>query len=354
MRDAGIARIVGEVEGKFAGRGRGGEADRGTVVDEPVGAIGEEFGVVSGGADGQDAATGGFAGTDAGRSVFDDDAVGRGKAESGGSGEVGLGIRLTKLDVGGGDEMACEFEEAGGAEAHFGEPARGGSDHGELAGRDGGEEFTRTGEGDDVGDIVDLCLLQPSVFPEMNGIGGVREERLDGSETGAAVSGFDDEFGNHALPDGPVGPGAGHGGGGIDENAVHIEEQAGAEDTGHWAPGERNKHCGVKTGGKERPGSIEWFLSAVSSWEIAIKVGIGKLVLPERPAEFVTRAIRIMSLQSLDITHIHALAVFELPGHHRDPFDRLLIAQAQTEGMTILTDDPIFQKYEVEQIFCGE
>ncbi len=100
--------------------------------------------------------------------------------------------------------------------------------------------------------------------------------------------------------------------------------------------------------------SSKLFLSAVSSWEIAIKVGIGKLVLPERPAEFVTRAIRIMSLQSLDITHIHALAVFELPGHHRDPFDRLLIAQAQTEGMTILTDDAIFQKYEVEQIFCGK
>ena len=99
--------------------------------------------------------------------------------------------------------------------------------------------------------------------------------------------------------------------------------------------------------------SSELFFSAVSSWEIAIKVGIGKLVLPEKPAEFVTRAIRIMSLQSLDITHIHALAVSELAGHHRDPFDRLLMAQAQTEGMTILTDDPVFQKYEVEQIFCG-
>ena len=305
------------------------------------------------GADGQDAAAGGFAGANAGRSVFDDDAVGRGKAKSGGSGEVGLGIGLATLDVGGGDEMTCEFEEAGGAEAHFSEAARGGSDHGELAGRDGGEEFTCAGEGDDVGDVVDLGLLQPSVFLEMNGIRGVREEHLDGGETGAAVSGLDDEFGNHALLDGPVGPGAGHGGGGVDKNAVHIEEQARAEDTGHWPPGERNKHCGVKTGGKERPGSIGWLLSAVSSWEIAVKVGIGKLALPERPADFVTRAIRIMSLQSLDITHIHALAAFELAGHHRDPSDRLLIAQAQTEEMTILTDDPLFQKCEVEQIFCG-
>jgi len=252
LRDAGIARIVGEVEGKFAGRGRGGEADLGTVVDKPVGALCEEFGVVSGGADGQDAAASGFAGAHAGRGVFDDDAVGRGKAESGGSGEVGLGIRLAKLDVAGGDEMACEFEETGGAEAHFSEGARGGSDDSELAGRDGGEEFTCAGEGDDVGDIVDFCLLEPGMFLEMNGIGDVREERLDGSETGAAVSGFDYEFGNHALLDGPVGPGAGHGGGGIDEDAVHIEEQARAEDTGHWVPGTRNRYCGVKAG--ERKG----------------------------------------------------------------------------------------------------
>ena len=79
MRDAGIVGIVGEVEGKFAGRGRGGEADRGAIVDDPVGATGKEFGVVGGGADGKDATAGGFAGTDAGRGVFDDDAVAGGR-----------------------------------------------------------------------------------------------------------------------------------------------------------------------------------------------------------------------------------------------------------------------------------
>jgi len=99
--------------------------------------------------------------------------------------------------------------------------------------------------------------------------------------------------------------------------------------------------------------SSELFLSAVSSWEIAIKVGTGKLVLPERPAQFVARAMRTMSMQSLDITHTHTLAVFELALHHRDPFDRLLIAQALTEGITILTDDPVFEQYEVEQVYCG-
>ncbi len=100
--------------------------------------------------------------------------------------------------------------------------------------------------------------------------------------------------------------------------------------------------------------SSELYFSAVSSWEITIKVGAGKLVLPERPAEFVTRAMRFMSLRSLDITHHHALAVDGLPNHHRDPFDRLLIAQALSEQMTLLTADRVFQKYKVKLIFCGK
>jgi PIN domain nuclease of toxin-antitoxin system len=75
--------------------------------------------------------------------------------------------------------------------------------------------------------------------------------------------------------------------------------------------------------------------------------------LPERPAEFVTRAMRIMSLRPLDITHFHALAVDELPEHHRDPFDRLLIAQALSEQMTLLTTDRLLQKYKVDLFFCG-
>lgn len=100
--------------------------------------------------------------------------------------------------------------------------------------------------------------------------------------------------------------------------------------------------------------SSELYLSAVSSWEITIKVGTGKLALPERPSQIVTRAMREMFLQPLDISHLHALAVEDLPNHHRDPFDRMLIAQAQTEGLVLLTADRVFQKYKVEQIFCGE
>src|SRR5712692_6121128 len=100
--------------------------------------------------------------------------------------------------------------------------------------------------------------------------------------------------------------------------------------------------------------SSELYLSPVSSWEITIKTGSGKLMLPERPSEFVTRAMRLMSLRSLDITHLHALAVDGLPNHHRDPFDRMLVAQAISEQMTLLTADRVFQKYKVNLIFCGK
>src|ERR1700690_3211896 len=99
--------------------------------------------------------------------------------------------------------------------------------------------------------------------------------------------------------------------------------------------------------------SSELYLSAVSSWEITIKAGSGKLVLPEPPAVLVTRAMQLMSLRPLDITHLHALAVDALPDYHRDPFDRMLIAQARTEGMTLLSADRIFERYKVEQIYCG-
>jgi PIN domain nuclease of toxin-antitoxin system len=99
--------------------------------------------------------------------------------------------------------------------------------------------------------------------------------------------------------------------------------------------------------------SSELYLSAVSSWEMAIKVGTGKLSLPGRPSQIVTRAMRTMSLQPLDITHVHALAVEDLPNYHRDPFDRMLIAQANTEGLVLLTADRVFEKYKIERILCG-
>lgn len=91
----------------------------------------------------------------------------------------------------------------------------------------------------------------------------------------------------------------------------------------------------------------ELTLSAVSAWEIAIKYAAGKLRLPEPPAVFVDRRIKEDRLLALAISHLHALRAGELPPHHRDPFDRLLIAQAQLERLTLLTADRDLARYDV-------
>jgi PIN domain nuclease of toxin-antitoxin system len=94
--------------------------------------------------------------------------------------------------------------------------------------------------------------------------------------------------------------------------------------------------------------STELLLSAASAWEIAIKHALGKLRLPERPVEYVTSRLRETRTRPLAISWEHAIHVSDLPAHHRDPFDRLLIAQAQIEKVTILTADPTFALYDVE------
>ena len=99
--------------------------------------------------------------------------------------------------------------------------------------------------------------------------------------------------------------------------------------------------------------SSELYFSAASSWEITIKTVTRKLILPEPPSEFVIRAIDLMALRSLDITHSHAFALAALPNHHRDPFDRMLVAQAQTEQLVLLTTDRVFERYKVDHVFCG-
>jgi len=251
-----MARIVGEFKRKFAGRGRGGEADGGAIVDDPVGATGKEFGITGGGTDGEDAAAGGFAGADAGRGVFDDDALGGGNAERGGSLEIRLGIRLAMLDVTGRDHVADERKNARGTKTDFGKLADGGGNDREALRRELREQLAGARQSGNVGDVVDFGLLHPQVFREMGFRGGVGEEFLDADQAGPSVGVLDNSLGVEAVLGSPGRPDAGHCGRGIHENAVHIEEQGRAEDTGHWVPEERNKHCGVKTGGKERAGLI--------------------------------------------------------------------------------------------------
>jgi PIN domain nuclease of toxin-antitoxin system len=91
-------------------------------------------------------------------------------------------------------------------------------------------------------------------------------------------------------------------------------------------------------------------LSAASSWEIAIKYRLGKLPLPEPPAEYVPERMRLSGVTALPIEHAHALRVADLPEHHGDPFDRLIIAQSQLLNVPIVTADGQFVAYEVETV----
>ncbi len=95
------------------------------------------------------------------------------------------------------------------------------------------------------------------------------------------------------------------------------------------------------------------FLSAVTSWEVAIKAASGKLRLPEPPDLYVPRRMASQGLRPLAVSHQHALAVFTLPAHHRDPFDRLLIAQAKVEDMTLITANRMFQQYPVQLLWAA-
>jgi PIN domain nuclease of toxin-antitoxin system len=97
----------------------------------------------------------------------------------------------------------------------------------------------------------------------------------------------------------------------------------------------------------------ELYLSPATAWEIAIKYALGTLPLHTAAKNFIPEAVRGMGLHTLDITLDHAIEAGQLPRHHRDPFDRMLIAQARLEKMTLLTADRVFQKYGVEMMFCG-
>lgn len=94
----------------------------------------------------------------------------------------------------------------------------------------------------------------------------------------------------------------------------------------------------------------ELYLSAASAWEIAIKHSPGKLRLPEAPLRYLPARMDTLHTLALSVEHAHALQVSMLPVHHRDPFDRLLIAQAQIEGLPVLTADRVFDQYDVATI----
>jgi PIN domain nuclease of toxin-antitoxin system len=98
-------------------------------------------------------------------------------------------------------------------------------------------------------------------------------------------------------------------------------------------------------------GQNEVFLSAASVWEISVKAAKGKLILPEPPAQYIPNRMGLYQFQPLPVQIVHAARVYDLPRHHDDPFDRLLIAQSQVESIPLVTVDTDIRKYELEVIW---
>ncbi len=92
-------------------------------------------------------------------------------------------------------------------------------------------------------------------------------------------------------------------------------------------------------------------LSIASVWEILIKVQSGKLNLPRPAGPYVLRKLAENGIEMLIISIDHLLALERLPMHHRDPFDRMLIAQSLEESLPIVTSDPLFARYDVRLIW---
>jgi PIN domain nuclease of toxin-antitoxin system len=97
-------------------------------------------------------------------------------------------------------------------------------------------------------------------------------------------------------------------------------------------------------------GANEVLFSVASAWEIAIKHVLRKIVLPAAPEFFVPEQVAVASMTWLPVLPLHALRVASIPQHHRDPFDRLLIAQALIEDLVVVTSDSHFATYGVQVV----
>ena len=92
-------------------------------------------------------------------------------------------------------------------------------------------------------------------------------------------------------------------------------------------------------------------LSVASCWEMAIKASLGKLEIPRPVDRFLQEQLEVNGFALLQISLGHVAAVTDLPFHHRDPFDRLIAAQALEEEMAVVSSDPVFRKYRVKRIW---
>jgi len=114
-----------------------------------------------------------------------------------------------------------------------------------------------------------------------------------------------------------------------------------------WAASDPERLSGAARDAIEDPAN-DVFISSAVIWEIVIKYALGKLQLPAPPASYLPPRLRDLGFRELPIKHEHALTLTTLPMHHRDSFDRMLIAQARFEGMTLITADPHVALYDLK------
>jgi PIN domain nuclease of toxin-antitoxin system len=113
-----------------------------------------------------------------------------------------------------------------------------------------------------------------------------------------------------------------------------------------WAFAEPNKLQPKARAAIEDTRNEVW-VSSATTWEITIKHALGKMPLPTSPEVYLPARIAHYGFKELSISVAHTLALARLPTHHSDPFDRILIAQAQVEGLTLVSSNPQIAKYRV-------
>jgi PIN domain nuclease of toxin-antitoxin system len=117
-----------------------------------------------------------------------------------------------------------------------------------------------------------------------------------------------------------------------------------------WAVDDPTRLSPAATTALQDPAN-ELFVSAATVWEVAIKTALGKLTLSSSYRDWMNQAIADLGLSVLPVTVDYAAAQAALPLHHRDPFDRLLIAQAMTEGIRVVSSDVQFDAYGINRVW---
>jgi PIN domain nuclease of toxin-antitoxin system len=120
--------------------------------------------------------------------------------------------------------------------------------------------------------------------------------------------------------------------------------------SGFGGPTEHPNGYRLISGAKSKH-AIRRFSSIASLWELAIKAALKEIAFPANPGTYAQHQLERQRFKLLDIDVAHIDAVALLPPHHRDPFDRLIVAQAKVEAFTVITADRVFAAYDILTVF---